>query len=325
MQRIALLLFIAAAFLLTACDPMAQRPTRQVIVVSLTATAAPTISATPSHTRTLIPTETPDFTPTPTPFPCEDDGQILEISQYQSDAARENLPYHVYLPPCYAETQQRYPVLFLLHGLAERQSQWADLGIERELNQGIRLGILPPMIVVMPYYGNIGTRNRFPPDPSYETVLVEELLPRIELNFCVWEDRDYRAIGGISRGGFWAYSIAMRHPDLFSIAGSHSGVYPENIPAANNPLEIARNNTLLPEIDLRLYLDNGARDDAGISQQTLSDRLRTRAIPHTYIINPVGGHDADYWSAHISEYLDFYGETWPRNYSSLPSCLEPSP
>ena len=325
------LLAIVIICLLAACDPMAPA-TPVVIIVSPepSNTPIPRDTDTPTPTRTPLPSPTPDFTPTATPFPCEQDsGQIIEFNDFPSETARgENLRYHVYIPPCYLETQVRYPVAYLLHGLSYREQQWAEIGGVDALDQGIRLGALPPMILVMPYYGNIGQINNFPPDPSYETVILDELVPAIEADFCTWEDREYRAIGGISRGGFWAYSIAMRHPDVFGRVGGHSAIIPENtdeVPPAFNPLEIATNSSILPQADLLMYLDNGAADSAGPSQQRLSSRLETRSIPHIYIINPTGEHNEEYWSAHISEYLSFYGRGWPKTHADLPSCLEPSP
>lgn len=314
--------------LIAACDPMAPRATPQSIIVTMTWTPTPSFTDTPVVTRTPAPTPTQDFTPTPTPFPCEEPGRIFDSGDNRSEIARENLPYDVYVPPCYRESSRRFPLVILLHGLGVRQTQWQDLGIVETLDQGIRLGVLPPMIVAMPYYANIGVRNTFPPDASYESVLLDELLPALQRDFCVYEDRDHRAIGGISRGGFWAYSLGLRFPDLFGSIGAHSGFFPDEggeVPPAYNPIDIARNSTLLPTANLRLYLDNAARDDAGITQKTLADRLGARGIPYTYIINTVGEHDNAYWSAHLSEYLAFYGENWPKNYNSLPSCLEPSP
>lgn len=325
-----MILGMGAVLLLSGCDPMAVRPTPAVIVVTHTATAPPTVppqTPTPSATRTPPPTLTPDVSATPTPFPCEGDGLVVEVA-LDSDSTGETLPYTLYLPPCYGETALRYPLLLLLPDADADETQWTELGLADTLDRGTRLGVLPPMVVAMPALGNIGLRDQFPPDPSYETLLIDELLPELESNLCLWEDRTQRAIGGIGRGGFWAMSLAMRQPDLFSAAGSHSGIYTENldlVPPPFNPLDIARNSTLLPGADLRLYLDNAAGDNLAAAQQLLSDRMTARQVRHTYIINPVGGHDSAYWSSQLSAYLSFYGEAWPRTYSGLPTCLEPSP
>lgn len=324
-------LLMLLALLVAACDPMAPQAPSVVVAISPvpseTPTPRPTNTATPTASPT--PTQTPVLQPTSTPFPCDNDtGTIEEFNTFPSDVGNgENLRFRVYLPPCYVETQARFPVAILLHGLSYREQQWEDLGAVEALDQGIRLGVLPPMILVMPYFGTLGQINSFPPDSSYETHIIEELLPAIETQFCTIREREYRAIGGISRGGFWSFSIAFRNPDVFGIVGGHSAFFPEDlreVPAAFSPLEIARNSAVLPEANLRMYMDNGADDQGGFSQQRLSDRLAERSIPHVYVINPIGGHDNDYWSSHVTEYLEFYGRDWPTRFEDLPSCRSAS-
>lgn len=327
---LSLLTIVLIGLLVAACEPLAYHPTAVAVIITSEATQTHTPS--PTFTPTLTPTPSPSptpFEPTATPFPCDEEtGMFRDIDENRSEIARENLRYRVYIPPCYASTQKRFPVVYLFHGLSFREEQWEDLGIHEALDQGIRLGVLPPMILVMPYMGQIGQRNSFPPEPSYESVILEELMPDIERSICTIQNRDHRAIGGISRGGFWAYSVAMRHPDIFSIIGGHSAYFPDNIneiPPSNNPLELALNSTFVQEGNLQMYLDNGASDSSGPSQQLFSNRLTQRDIPHTYIVNPVGEHDNEYWSTHVSEYLSFYGQEWERDYGQLPPCAEPSP
>ena len=311
------------------CDPLAQQPTAEVLIITAVPSDTPVPTATVFVTRTSVPTFTPVIIPSPTTPACdEESGQVITVDPFRSETAGENLRYNVYIPPCYAKTQKRYPYVILLHGSGDTEKQWSDLNLTAALDQGLRLGALPPMILVMPYTGSIGNDNTFPPDPSYETVILDELAPAVERDFCTWSDRSHRAIGGISRGGFWAYSVALRHQDVFGIVGGHSAFFPEDlneVPPAFNPLELALNSALLPDARLRMYLDNGANDIAGVNQELFSSRLSSRAIPHTYVVNPVGEHNNEYWSAHISEYLAFYGRDWPRDTSALPSCLQPSP
>jgi enterochelin esterase-like enzyme len=322
-----ILLSLTLLLFLVACEPLAPAPTPQLIIVTPVPTSTPPPTATPLATRTPVPSPTPDFTPTATPLPCESErGAMLAFDDFRSEIAGENLRYRVYIPPCYVEAQKRYPYTILLHGQAADEIQWDRLGIDEALEQGIRLGATAPMIIVMPYTGSIANRDTFPPNPSYESVILNELIPAIERDFCTWSSAEHRAIGGISRGGFWAYSIAMRHPDVFGKVGSHSGTFPRNtIPPAFNPLDLASNASFLEEANLKMYLDNAANDIAGTGQELLSSRLSARGIPHTYLIHPVGDHSEDYWQAHVSEYLAFYTRDWPRNLNDLPSCAEPSP
>ncbi|MDX2138480.1 MAG: alpha/beta hydrolase-fold protein [Chloroflexota bacterium] len=311
------------ALLAAGCETLAPipTPTRVVIVVTAEPTLTPLPTATPTATRLPTLTPTPLATPTATIIPCvAEGGQLLEFDDFRSESTGERLTYSVYAPPCYIETQKRYPVVLLMPGLAG-EGDWIDLGIVELLNDGIRRGELPPMLVVMPPLGSIGTDNTFPPADSYETVIMDELLPAIQRDFCTIDDRQQRAIGGISRGGFWAYSIAMRHPDVFGIVGGHSAFFdPDNAPEENNPLDLALDTSLLTDADLRMYIDNAAIDFVGSNLELFSSRLSARGIPHTYIINPVGDHNDEYWGSHLNEYLAFYGRDWARDAADLPGC-----
>jgi len=328
-RRHLLAYFMLGGLLLAACDPMAApMATPQVIIVTAVPSNTPLPTLTPTFTPTVTPSPTPDFTPTPTPRPClSEGGRIEEFRDNRSPTANnENLRYRVYLPPCYQEAQRRYPVAYLLHAASYREEQWENIGMIDALEQAMRLETVGPMLLVMPYTGNIGNTNTFPPDPSYETVILEELVPEIDRDFCTIRNREHRAIGGISRGGFWSVSIGLRHPDVFGAVGGHSASFDAtNAPPAFNPLDLARNAPLLDDVPVRIYIDNGADDFAGLALQTFSNRLAEREIEHTYSIFPTGGHDEDYWSSHVGEYLEFYGREWETDLNALPSCLEPSP
>lgn len=310
--------------ILTACDPMIPVIEPTIPTPTLSGTETPTLQPTPSATPTASPT--PDVTPTPTPFPCEENGLVVEVADNESAIARENLPYQAYLPPCYQSSLKRYPLVLLFADAPGNSDLMETLGIAQTMDQGIRLGSLPPMVVVVADLGRQGTRNQFPPERSSETIIRDEILPGLARDFCLIEQRAYRTAGGFGKGGFWAILTAFRTPDLFSAVGGHSALLDNTAPPADNPLEIARNSTILSGSGLRLYFDNGTADaNAATGLQLLSDRLTARQIAHSYVINPVGAGDTAYWTAHISEYLEFYGRDWPKDYAALPSCTAPSP
>ncbi|MEL6148659.1 MAG: alpha/beta hydrolase-fold protein [Chloroflexota bacterium] len=322
------ILLLAVAALLAACEPMAMPlATPQVVVITAVPSNTPLPTVTPTLTPTSTFTPTPANTPTPTTMPCmSQGGRVEEFNDNFSPVANENLRYRVYVPPCYLESQKRFPVVYLLHGSSFRETQWENIGVVQALEQQIRLETLGPMILVMPYFGNIGNLNQFPPDDSYETVILDELVPTIDRDFCTIRNRDHRALGGISRGGFWAMSIGFRHPDVFGSLGGHSAALDvTSAPPANNPLDLARNAATLDDVPVRIYMDNGADDYVYLELQTFSSRLTARQIPHAYSIYPTGGHNEDYWSSHVGEYLEFYGAEWATDINALPSCAEPSP
>jgi enterochelin esterase-like enzyme len=324
-----LFLLLSGLLLLVACEPLVPTPTPQLIIITATPSPGPTDTATPTVTPTPDVTDTPVPSPSPTSAPCLDEsGQIIVFEEFDSEIAGRNMPYRVYVPPCYFQSQQRYPVVYLIHGAAKDDTHWQNLGVADTLDRGLSLDQYAPMIVVMPYGAGLLPSNDYPPAPSMETFLMEELIPRVERDFCVWQDRDHRAIGGISRGGFWALSIGMRHPEFFGAVGGHSASLDTDItPPDFNPLDLARN---APFIDtLRVYLDNGANDPVRPEVELLSNYLVQQRVAHEYVINPLGEHTDAYWTAHMADYLTFYSgvgaNAWPRDIAQLPSCLDPSP
>ncbi|GIV80876.1 MAG: hypothetical protein KatS3mg051_0230 [Anaerolineae bacterium] len=254
----------------------------------------------------------------------EASGRVIQYAVPSAVTGTEVVTY-VYLPPCFYDSLQRYPYVILLHGTGYDNGMWVDLGAPSVMDQGIASGALPPMVLVMPDGGLLAELNDQPDDASFETVILSELIPALERDFCLWGSREGRAIGGISRGGFWAFSIALRHPDVFSAVGGHSPHFePDNAGPDFNPLDLAaRPNPALST--LRIYLDHGANDYVATNVRRLSDLLRQNGIAHDYFIDPVGDHDMTYWTSHVAEYLSFYGQRWPHDIAALPSCLEPSP
>ncbi|MDX1995263.1 MAG: CapA family protein [bacterium] len=235
------------------------------------------------------------------------EGRVIDRT-YSSELVDLELVYTVYLPPCYAQTDATYPVLYLMHGSNSTNRLWVDLGLPQAMDAGIEAGVLPPFVVVMPYGAWMANENRFD-RLSWENVFLTELLPDVEANHRVSTDRATRAIGGISRGGFWAFHIAFRNPALFSTVGGHSAFFdPQNAPPDFNPLDLALN---APGIEsLRIWLDRGRDDYAQYGFDLMHDNLTTRGLPHDYIVYPEGEHNNAYWSSHVAEYLAFYSVGW---------------
>jgi enterochelin esterase-like enzyme len=354
-------LFVCLTFvLLVACEPLAPDQTPQYIIVTgetpetfsmpsptppigMTApamsatedgTANSPIAAVPSANaggvvNTPVPSSTPTLPataqPSPTSFVCQERAGLVIRSSFYSVIAGDEVPYDIYLPPCFYDTFKRYPYVILLHGTGYDETMWEQLGAPVDMDQGVIKGTLPPMVLVMPNGDLISELNDAPRGQSYEEVILDELIPTIEADFCLWGSRQGRAIGGISRGGFWAFSMAFRHPELFSAVGGHSPHFePDNAAPEVNPLDLAA-NVNLSKFPLRIYMDNATNDYVGTNAIQMSEILRQRGIEHQYLINPTGNHDMDYWSAHVAEYLSFYGQAWPNDPAALPSCLDPSP
>ncbi len=349
-RRYLIVLFVCLTlFGLLACEPLAPDQTPQYIVVTgetpdtvmipsqtppVVQTGQPGASGAGSVSgagvvNTPLPTDTPPPVPTAlpsaTPFVCAQTAGQMFVSSFFSAITGEEVTFEIYLPPCFYDTLQRYPYVILLHGTSYDDTMWVDLDAPGAMDRGVSKGSLPPMVLVMPDGGLLSEYNDLPEGASYETVILEELIPAVERDFCLWGSPQGRALGGISRGGFWAFSIALRHPELFSALGGHSPHFePDNAGPATNPLDLALTASL-DKTPLRIYMDHATDDYVGTYASLMSELLRSRNVPHEYIINPTGNHDTAYWSAHVADYLAFYGAQWPLNAAELPSCLEPSP
>jgi enterochelin esterase-like enzyme len=316
---------IAVLCLLAACNPYA--PETTVIVVVPSPTERPT--AIPSRTPTSIPPTPTDIPipPTETPWRCtETEGQIVDL-EFDSTIVGRPMSYRAYLPPCYSDTGRRYPYAILMHGSDQDQTEWTDLlGADEALERGMSLGALPPMILIFPDGGGangLANINVFREGFSWESYILDELMPQIETNFCTWNTREGRAIGGISRGGFWAYLIGLRHPGVFGAIGGHSAFFDsDNAPPTHNPLDLARTVTFPLGEQPRLWMDVGRDDYARDGIERFVNALSERGIDPGFTLHPEGRHEISYWRDHVSEYLSFYGLTWSRELRDLPSCSE---
>ena len=153
----------------------------------------------------------------------------------------------VYLPPSYRQQPvRRYPVAFYLHGAWGAEDDWITLGhLNRTMDSLIARG-LPEMIVVLPdgddgWYTTWNALNntaacradrqrREPaatycvPWPKYDEYVARELVAHVDSFYRTLARREHRGIGGLSMGGYGAISLALRYPDVFAAAASHSGV-----------------------------------------------------------------------------------------------------
>jgi len=157
------------------------------------------------------------------------DSRVLQANA-MGDPARRQLP--IYLPPGYdSDAARRYPSAYVLAGFTGRglmmlNDAWGDETLPQRLDRLIASGRMQPMIVAMPdcstrlggsQYINSGATGR------YEDYLIEEIVPFVDACFRTRADRSQRAILGKSSGGYGALIQAMRHPEVFGLAASHSG------------------------------------------------------------------------------------------------------
>ncbi|WP_461629981.1 alpha/beta hydrolase-fold protein [Labilibaculum euxinus] len=142
----------------------------------------------------------------------------------------------VYTPPGYGKNlTEKYPVLYLQHGWGEDETAWTNQGHANLIMDNlIAEGKSKPFIIVMTYgmtnETKIGGLKSFDITP-FQTVLVDELIPYIDVNFRTLNGAENRAMAGLSMGGFETKLITLNKPAVFSYYALLSGgVYaPEDI------------------------------------------------------------------------------------------------
>ena len=133
----------------------------------------------------------------------------------------------VYLPPGYEESERRYPTAYLLHAYGETAEQmvmpatdgqrWRP-PIEDVLDPVFRRMGVPPMIVVMPdgtsRYG-CGQWVDSPVTGNFEQYVLHDVIPYVDATYRTIPAARSRGVFGFSSGGFGAWNLASRNPDVF--------------------------------------------------------------------------------------------------------------
>src|SRR5262245_13710322 len=170
-------------------------------------------------------------------------GLMLTQGVWASEIRRETVPsrylghdlsFLVYVPDGYAEGDQSYPVLYLLHGFGDNEKAWVEKGsIQSKADRLIASGAIPPALIVMPGCSRCWWTDG--PREKPETAFWAELGPTVSRLYRTVESGEGRVIAGLSAGGFGTVRFAMKYSDRFAAAAAFSpAIYSETPPAASN-------------------------------------------------------------------------------------------
>lgn len=233
----------------------------------------------------------------------------------------EKINYLVHLPPCYEYYADRaYPVLYMFHGWPMDEQHWVALGLLDIADTWISQNLVGPFIIVLPGVENPDGMyvNSSGGAQSFEGMIVDELLPRVDGMYRTIREPWARAVGGISRGGVWSLEIGLRNPELFAIVGGHSPALSLNRPyPAYDPYALGRDGAQ----GQRIYLTGGDADWARSGAISLRDLLLESGADVTYQIH-AGGHVDELWSLGLADYVTFYTASWPQKATNLPPWVE---
>lgn len=262
---------------------------------------------------------------------------LIGLETLVSTKAGGDVAVATYLPPGYDEAaSEPYPLLLLLHGGGGSER---DLGrFAPVIDQAIREGRLPPLVIAMPGAGRSLYMDFRDGSELWETFILSELLPHLRRTLNVSEGRQATFIGGWSMGGLGSLRLAFKHPELFGAVAAvepavepvltwndigpqvkfwrsddvYSTIFGSPVDvvywSANNPASIAAQN---PDrlIDLNIYLEVGDQDMLYLSQgvEFLHRILFDAGIGHEYRLVRGADHVGPSLEPRLLDAMSFIG------------------
>jgi len=253
------------------------------------------------------------------------------------------MDYSVWLPADYYTSQRSYPVVYVLHGYSDDETGWIQFGeASRIAEKGIAEGKIPPCILVFPDGKIAWYCNSYDGKIAWEDNFTNEFVPFIEKEYRIRAKKEFRAIAGLSMGGYGALKLSMRHSDLFStcvalssgtftneeILKMSDSDYERYFPGlfgtglrdearlneawkSNNPLDLLHSVPLEKLKSVRFWIDCGDDDFLCNGNSMLHVEMKKLGIPHEYRVRD-GGHTWSYWRTGLATGLEYIGEKFHR-------------
>ena len=269
---------------------------------------------------------------------------IKESLTLKSSIMGKDMAYNIYLPADYGQSNRSYPVLYLLHGYSDDETGWTQFGeVQHIADQSIQSGEAPQMIIVMPDGGVTFYMNSQDEKEKYEDYFIKEFMPHIESTYRIRQKKEFRALAGLSMGGFGTMLLAVKNPDLFAAAAPLSGAFwtDDEVTAMpedrwngrmaslfggkgakgkarltdhwykNSVLKIIETGSVDKLKSIRYYIDCGDDDFLIKGNMALHATMLDKGIPHEFRVRD-GGHTWSYWRSALPEVLKFVGTSFHR-------------
>jgi enterochelin esterase-like enzyme len=226
----------------------------------------------------------------------------IRIKKYYSGALNSWREMYIYTPPGYDTSNEKYPVLYLLHGGGEDQRGWSTQGrTDLILDNLIAAGKAEPMLIVM-FDGNIG----FQGGPrafngralqAFANELKNAVIPFVESNYRVKADQANRALAGLSMGGLQTLHAGVQNTDLFAHLGVFSsGWWANNTELSDPEYAYMKENAEKINANLKTFwLSQGGEEDiAHENNRIMMKKFDELGIKYQYS-EYAGGHTWPVW------------------------------
>ncbi len=250
----------------------------------------------------------------------------VRIVWYESVTTHSTRRMHIYTPPGYANSNESYPVLYLIHGGGEDDAAWSTIGRAGFIMDNLlAANKVKPMIIVMPngkielpefdlrgskidWSSTASVATRIATIIKMHDAFIKDLLmtiiPTVEQSYRVLTDRDNRALAGLSMGA--AETLRAGPSDLSKFA--YMGVFSVGLPAVQADFD-ERNAEFFAipdrsnELVKLLWIAAGSDDQSiGDGARRLSETLKSRGIRHEFHETD-GGHTWINWRRYLYDFL----------------------
>ncbi len=220
----------------------------------------------------------------------------------------------VFVPDSY-KAENKYPVVYLLHGWSGNYNQWNEIKNMQILSDYYNFILVCPNGFYDSWYVNSTTEVNI----KWETYFIDILIPHLFSLYTI--DSANIFITGLSMGGHGALQIFFKYQNIFAAAGSTSGVlditkfsnrwgikkylgiYEDNKYKweRNSVFQIANEVTKVKPF----IFDCGTEDIVFEVNNSFYELCYTKKFPFTFISQP-GKHHRDYWKESILLHFNFF-------------------
>lgn len=130
---------------------------------------------------------------------------------------------------------------------------------------------------------------------NFENDLLKDIIPFMESNYSVYDDREHRAIAGLSMGGGQSLDFGLTHLDTFAYVGSFSCA-----PNTRTPEMLVPDPEKATKMLKLLWISGGAHDGLLVFSQRTHAYLKEHNVPHVYNVDQIPGtHDFTTWNNNL--------------------------
>jgi hypothetical protein len=209
------------------------------------------------------------------------------------------------LLPDSLEAGRRYPVIYVLPVEAGDEHRYGGGLAEvrkRDLHNKHTAIFVAPTFADLPWYADHPTK----PDLRQEKYLVRVVIPLVERFYPARTDRQARLLLGFSKSGWGAWSLLLRHPEMFERAAAWDAPLMMDAPGkyGSGPIFATQDNfeqyqisRLLPKADRQRHFADARRlillgqGNFQSEHEQIHQLMTDLKLPHTYREGTIRKHD----------------------------------